>query len=123
MRVDAGDFRVLDASSGLLRPLVGGDFQAWAFPGRTAREGEECHFWRFGVRMGPHASGELPRRIYDLFATPPGVRMAGYREVMEAIRCKGQAGYPPSVAIDALLGFSAMAYQSAKLPFGRREGI
>ena len=49
--------------------------------------------------------------------------MAGYREVMEAIRCKGQAGYPPSVAIDALLGFSAMAYQSAKLPFGRREGI
>ena len=40
---------------------------------------------------------------------------------MEVLRSPGQAGYPPSVATDALLGFSVMAYQSAEALIGRCE--
>ena len=38
------------------------------------------------------------------------------------LRSPGQAGYPPSVAADAHLGFSVMAYQSAEVLFGRCLG-
>ena len=72
--------------------------------------------------MGPTASSELSQRIYGLSSTPPGVRMAGFREVAVALRCEGQVGSPPSVATDAQSGYSFMAYQSAELLFGRREG-
>ena len=41
---------------------------------------------------------------------------------MEVLRYKGQVCYPPSVATDAQLGFSVIAYQSAELLFDRREG-
>ena len=121
-RVGAGDFRTLGSQSGLLRPLVWGKFQARSTPGRKARDWKKRHGWRFGVKLGPRASGEVSQRTYDLDATPLGIRDAGLREATGVIRCKGQVGYPPSVATDALLGFSAMAYQSAELSFGRREG-
>ena len=42
--------------------------------------------------------------------------------MVEAPRCPGQVGYPPSVAADAQLGFSVMAYQLAELPSGRCDG-
>ena len=121
-RVDAGAFRALGANSGLLRPLVTRDFQVWWLPGRQARDGKKCHEWRLGVRLGPNTPRELPRRIYELAATPPGIRKTGFRKVMEALRRKGQVGYPPSVATDAQLEFSSMAYQSAGLPLGRCDG-
>ena len=73
-RVDAGEFRALDANSGLLRPVAGRDFQVWSLPGRKARDEEKRHEWRLGVRLGPNASGELPPRIYDWAATHPGIR-------------------------------------------------
>ena len=41
---------------------------------------------------------------------------------MELLRRPGQVGLPPSVATDAQLGFSVIAYQSAELLFDRREG-
>ena len=41
---------------------------------------------------------------------------------MEALRRPGRVGYPPSVATDAQLGFSLMAYQPAEVFFGRFEG-
>ena len=60
--------------------------------------------------------------VSALDATPPGIRKPGYRQVMEAMRCPGQVGYPPSVATDAQLGFSVMAYHSAEVLSGRCEG-
>ena len=41
---------------------------------------------------------------------------------MEVVRCKGQVGYPPSVAADSQSGFLVWAYQPAELLFDRREG-
>ena len=99
--VNAGEFRALDATSILLRPLVGRDFQIWPLPERKACDGKQCREWRLGVRLGPNASGELPQRIYDLAATPPETRKAGFREIAEVHRCKGHVGYPPIVATDA----------------------
>ena len=110
-RVDAGEFRTLDADSGSLRPLVGRDLQVWSLPGQQARVGGKCHEWRLGVRLGSNTSGELPQRIYDLDATPRRIRKAGLQEVTEALRCEGQVGYPHSVATDGRPGFSVMAYQ------------
>ena len=64
----------------------------------------------------------FPER-FRIWAPPPtGIRKAGFREVMGALRCPGQAGYPPSVATDAPLGLSVMAYQSDEVLFGRCEG-
>ena len=48
--------------------------------------------------------------------------MAGFRDVMGVLRRQGLAGFPPSVATDAHLGFSVMAYQKAEALFGRCEG-
>ena len=59
---------------------------------RNAGREMECREWRLGVMSGPQASGELPQRIYDLASTPPEIRKAGLREVMEVLRCKGQVG-------------------------------
>ena len=70
-RVDAWQRRALDANSGALRSLVD----------------RECQKWRLGPSLGPHASGELPQRIYDLDAVLPRIRRAGFREVMEILRC------------------------------------
>ena len=72
IRADAGNFRSLDANSWLRRPLVGGGFQVWSPPERRARDGNGRHEWRLGVRLGPIASVELPRGIYDLSTTLPG---------------------------------------------------
>lgn len=58
-----------------------------------------------------------------LESIPPGVRWAAAREVMVAHQAKGQVGYPPSIATDAQLGFSVLAYQSAAVLFGLRKGI
>ena len=71
------------------------------------------HNWRLGVRFGPNASGIFSHMVSDLNAAPPGIGRAGFREVMGDLRSPGQAGYLPSIATDALLGFSVMAYQSA----------
>ena len=42
----------------------------------------------------------------DMEATPPGIRKAGFREVVGVLRCPGHVGYAPSAAADAQLGFS-----------------
>ena len=48
--------------------------------------------WRLGVRLGPHASGIHSQRIYDLHATHPGIRKAGFREVLGVLGRPGQVG-------------------------------
>ena len=122
-RVDVQEFRTFDVNFGLGRSMVSRDFQVWELPDREARVGEEYRGWRLGVRLGAAASGERSRRICYLSSTPPGIRKAAFREVMDVLRYKGKVGYPPSVATDAQLGFSAMAYQYAEVLFGQREGI
>ena len=92
VRVGAEDFRTLEAHSGLLRPPVTRDSQVWPPPARAARDGGKRRDWRLGVRLGPHAFGELPRRIYDSDPTPPGPRMAGIRKVADVVRCNGAGG-------------------------------
>ena len=72
--------------------------------------------------MGPNASGLYSQMVSDLDATPPGIRKAGFREVMDVLRCPDQAGSPPGVATDAQLGFPVMAYRSAEVPFDRYDG-
>ena len=57
------------------------------------------------------------RKRYSHFA-----RKATAREVIEFLRTKGQVGYPLSTATDSQLGYSVMAYQSADVLFGAREG-
>ena len=103
--VDLKEFRTLDVDFALARPSVNRDFLVWELPGRRARAGKECREWRLG---------EWPQRIYGLSSAPPRIRKAAFREVIGAHRCKGQVGWPPSVATDARLGFSAMAYQLAE---------
>ena len=97
-RVGASDFRVVGASSSLIRHLVGRDYQVWALRCRQARDGKQCHEWRLRVRLGPDASGELAQRAFYLDAAPPGIRKARFREATEVIRCMGEA-------TDAQLGF------------------
>ena len=60
--------------------------------------------------------------VSDLGATPPGIRMAGFFEVMGVLRSPGQVGFPPSVATASKLGFSVTAYRSAEGLFDRGEG-
>ena len=121
-RGDPGDFRALDGNACLFRLLIGQGSQVWTLQESMARDGKVCRDSRLGVRLGPEASEAYSQRVRDLFATPPGIRKAGFREVMEVARCPGQARHPPSVAPDAQLGFSATAYQSAEVPFDRCEG-
>ena len=64
------------------------------------------------ARLGTFASGFYSQMVSDLGATPSGIRNAGFREAM-------QVSSPPSVATDAQLGFSLMAYQSTGVPFDR----
>ena len=113
--VDRGEFRTLDVNASLLRPLVGRGFQVWELPNRLAADGNQCRNRRLGARLGPHASGIHPRMVFDLDAAPPGIRKAGFRETMEALRYPGQVGYPPS--------FSVATYQSAEVLFDRCEGV
>ena len=40
-RADAGEFRALDANSGLLRPPFGQGVQDWSLPERRARDGQQ----------------------------------------------------------------------------------
>ena len=112
--VGPGEFRALDENASLLRPLVGRGFQVSGPQGRAARNGKLRHEWRLGARLGPNASGIHPQKVPDVDATSPGIRKAGFRGVMEVLRCPGQVGYPPGVATDAQLGFSVKAYQSAE---------
>ena len=76
----------------------------------------------WGARLGPDASDAYPQQVFDLDATLPGIRTAGFREVIEVLRRPGQAENPPSVAPNAQLGFSAMAHQYAEMLLGRCEG-
>ena len=122
VRVDASGFRALEAQSSLIRTLVGRDYQVWSLRGRRARDWKQRHGWRLWDRLDPDASGDMPQCIYQLDVTPPEIRKAGFREVMEALRCKGQVSYPPSVATDAQVGFSAMANRSVGLLPDRCEG-
>ena len=120
--VGPGEFRTLGANARFLRPLVGRGFQVWELKGRAARNGRARDDWRLGARLGPNASGIFSQMIFDLGAIPPGMRMAGFREVMEGLRSPAKVGYPPSVATDAQLGCSVAAYQSAEVRFERCEG-
>ena len=101
---------------------MGRGFQVWELKNRPSRDEKLRRDWQLGVRPGPNASGLSPQMVPDSDATAPGIREAGFREVVEGLRCPGQAGYPPSVATDAQLGFSVMAYQSAEVLFDRCEG-
>ena len=121
-RVDPEDFRAPRENASLLRPLIGRGFQVWRLQERIARDGNVSHDWPQGVRPGPNASGAYSQRVFDLGATHPGIRGAGFREVMEVLRGPGKAGYPPSLATDSQLGFSVMAYRLAELLFGRCGG-
>ena len=103
--VGPGEFRTLDGGARLAQPPVGRGFQAWALKNRSARDGKQRREWRLGTRSGPNASGIYPRTVSNLGATPPGIRKAGSREVMEVRRRPGQVRYQPSVATDS-------AYQS-----------
>ena len=95
--VDPGKFRTLGENARLLRPPVGRGFQVGELKGRNARDGKARHEWRPGVRSGPNASGIHSQMIFDLGATSPGIRKAGFREVIEVLRRPGQAGHPPIV--------------------------
>ena len=121
--IDPGEFRALDENARLLRPLVGREFQVWELRHRSARDAKQCRDWRLGARLGSNAAGLYSRMVSDLDATPPGIRKAEFREVVKAPRRPGQVGYPLSVAADAHLGFSVMAYQSAEVLFDRCEGV
>ena len=111
VKVNPGKFRALDEQARLLRPLIGRGCHVWKSPERIVRDGNACHDWRLGVRLGPNESGVYSQRIFDLDATPPGIRKAGFREVIGVLRSPGQVGRPPGVATDAESGFSVMAYQ------------
>ena len=108
-RVDAQLFRTLGANFEMARPLVSRDFAARELPLRPAHPGD-CHYWPLGVRLGENATEKWAQRINKLPSTPPGFRKAAFREVTEVLRSKGQLGFPPSVATEAHLGFSVMAY-------------
>ena len=108
--VGPGEFRALTENAPLMRPLVGRGFQVRELKNRASRNWILRRDWRPGVRLRPRAPGIHSQRIYVLDAIPPGIRRAGFREVMEVLRRPGQVGYPPSVVTDAQLGFSAMAY-------------
>ena len=66
--------------------------------------------------------GLFSQMVSDLGAAHLGIRKAGCREVMEAIRRPALVGRPLSVATDAQLGFSAIAYQLAEVLSGRCQG-
>ena len=73
------------------------------------------------MRPGATASGDWLRRIRDLTSTPPGIREAAARGVMDVLRYNGQVGYPPSVATASQSGLPVTGYQYAELLFGQRE--
>ena len=75
-----------------------------------------------GGALGFQRARDLFLTGLDLGATPPGIRKAGFREVVEILRRPGQVGRPPDVATEAQLGFSAMAYQLAEALFGAAAG-
>ena len=91
---------------------------------RAARRATENHaiIGAWVCAWDPICSGLHSQMASDLDATPPGIRKVGFRELMGVPRCPGQVGYPPSVATDAQLGFSVLAYQSAEILFDRCEG-
>ena len=80
------DSRSLDEDTHLLRPLAGREYQVWELKGRTARNGKSLREWRLGMRMGPNASGIYPQLVSDPDATPPVIRKAGFREVLDVLR-------------------------------------
>ena len=71
--------------------------------------------------MGGADAGARSQRIHKLPPAHPGVRMAAFRDVMEVLRLRGKAGYPPGAPTDANLGYSVMAYQSGAILSGSRE--
>ena len=119
---NSGEFRILGENASLWRPLVGRGFHVWELKPRLARNGKARRNWRLGARLSAAAPGVYSQWASDLDATPPGIRKAGFREVLEVLRGPVKGGYPPSVATDAHLGFSVMAYRSAEVLFGRCEG-
>ena len=112
-RVDPGEFRTLSEDASRLRLFVGRDFQVWEVPARKTRDGKTCHNRRRRVRLGAAVSGFQRRRCWEVSRAcfGPGFHPPGIREVMGVLRSPAQVGYPPSIATDAHLGFSVMAYQ------------
>ena len=88
------EFRAADENDRFLRPLAGRGFQVWELPKRSARSGKLRRNWRLGARLGPYASRAYSRLVWDLDATPPGIRKAGFREVTEVLCSPGHVGYP-----------------------------
>ena len=72
--------------------------------------------------MGKDADRSSAQEAYSLDATPPAVREASARGVMEFLRGRGQIGYPPRVAAGAQLRYSAMEYQIHEILFGSCGG-
>ena len=120
--VDPGEFRTPAENNRLSQPLAGRGFQVWGLKDRAARDGEMRYNWRLGVRLGPNASELFSQMVSDLGGAPPGIRKAGFREVVEVLRSPGQVGCPPGIATDAQLGFSGTAYQFLEVLFDRCGG-
>ena len=79
--VDPGEFRALDETATLLRPLPGPGFRVWELLNRLVHDRKQRRNWRLGARLGPHASGIYSQMVSNLGATHPGIRKAGFREV------------------------------------------
>ena len=74
-----------------------------------------------GVRLGSEADGSRAQLATCGFSTAPELRKARVRELLAFLRADGQVGLPPTIATDASLGYSAMAYQGAKVVFGHPD--
>ena len=94
-------------------PFVGRAPRILTLPGRLVQAPDQ------GTRLGADADDSWARRVIGerLFGRSGGVcsgdRRASFREEME---------FPPNIATDAQPGYSAVAYQSADILFGSREG-
>ena len=71
---------------------------------------------------GAQCVGAHSGRVFDVDANPPGIRKAGYREVMEELWSPGLLGFLPSAATETHLDFSVMALRMAELLSDLREG-
>ena len=79
-------------------------FQVWAPPERLIRvPGQRGR--RLGARLGKDADRSRAQRAALLSPKPPGARKAAAREVIEFLRPKEQASFPPGVTTGAQFGF------------------
>ena len=52
-------------------------------------------------------------------SSPPPLRKAGVREILEGLPAAGQVGGPPSMNTDANLGFCSVGYQISEVAFAQ----